>query len=290
MTSRENQMRVLLLASLLLTVVRCSKDAVLLYSRIGGDALLPCFSPASLNCSLISWTFYRGGERYTEEVSGGRVREDSDKSSRLSVAPNCSLALRDLVADDAGSYVCLQHGQSITAVYVSVLAITSPSTVTELQPGGRLALSCTLFTYYDAVLCGRPSTAFNLNWAAEDGAMLRNDTRHQLIFNTSCHITLVTELKREDNNRKWRCQVRDRENSRAAFQDFTSAFLFQNPPTAQTPPPSSSSDGPVQLPISRIVLCVALPVMVLTVGFFTWRGDRKRAKASAAGTKLQEIN
>ncbi|XP_031733704.1 uncharacterized protein LOC116400154 [Anarrhichthys ocellatus] len=252
-----------LLKALEKAVVRCSKDAVLLYSRIGGDALLPCFSPASLNCSLISWTFYRGGERYIEEVSGGRVREDSDKSSRLSVAPNCSLALHDLIADDAGSYVCLQHGQSITAVYVSVLAITSPSTVTELQPGRRLALSCTLFTYYDAVLCRRPSTAFNLNWAAEDGAMLRNDTRHQLIFNTSCHITLVTELKREDNNRKWRCQ---------------------------TPPPSSSSDGPVQLPISRIVLCVALPVMVLTVGFFTWRGDRKRAKASAAGIKLQEIN
>ncbi|XP_068572741.1 uncharacterized protein [Cebidichthys violaceus] len=287
MTSREILMRVLLLC-LLLTAVRCSTDAVFLYSSIGGDALLPCLSPASLNCSFISWTFYRDGE-HTEEVSGGRVRADSDKSSRLSVTPNCSLALRSLDAGDAGSYVCLQHGQSIAAVYVSVLTITSPSTVTELQPGGRLALSCTLFTYYDAVLCRRPTTEFSLSWAAEDGALLRNHTRQELISNTSCNITLVTELKREDNNRKWRCQVSDRENSRAAFLDFTSAFLFQNPPAARTPPPSSSSEGPVQLPISRIVLCVALPVMVLTVGFFTWRGDRKRAPKSSWITDIVDV-
>ncbi|XP_034384744.1 uncharacterized protein kctd14 isoform X2 [Cyclopterus lumpus] len=274
MTSREYLMRVLLLVSLLLAV-RCSQDTVMLYSTIGGDALLPCISPVPLNCASITWTFYQQGPwRYTEEVSEGRVKADSDKSGRLAIAPNCSLALRGLVVDDVGSYNCMAHGQSITAVYVSLLGVTSPSAVTELQPGGRLALSCILFTYYDALLCVPHATEFNLTWAAEDGAVLRNDTRHELISGTSCNITLVIELKREDNNRMWRCQVSGRENSRSAFLDFTSPFVFQKPP-------SSSIDDPVQLPVSRIALCVALPVMVLIVGFFTWRQGLKRAKASA---------
>ncbi|XP_068440235.1 uncharacterized protein [Clinocottus analis] len=275
MKSREKLARVLLLFSLLLTV-RCSKDAVLLYSRIGGVAFLPCISTVTLNCSSITWTFYQGGlVRYTEEVSEGRLRADSEKSGRLAIAPNCSLALRDLVVDDAGSYVCMERGRSITAVYLSLLAVTSPSSVTELQPGGRLALSCVLFTYYDALLCGRRAAKFSLQWAAEDGAVL-NDTGHKLISGTSCNITMVTELKREDNNRKWRCQMSGRENRRTVFLDFTSHFVLQSPSTARNPP-LSSIGGPVQLPISRIALCVALPVLVLIAGFFSRRGARRGA-------------
>ena len=78
-------------------------------------------------------------------------------------------------------------------------------------------------------------------------------------------------------------------DSRAAFQDFTSTFLFQDPPTAQTSLLAATTDCQVDLPVSRIVLCVALPAMVLIVGFFTWREDRKRAKTPAAGIELKEI-
>ncbi|XP_037327693.1 uncharacterized protein LOC119217826 [Pungitius pungitius] len=270
-----------LMRFLLVSLLPTGMGGTLLYSKLGGDVLLPCFSPVPLNCSSISWTFYQGGRvEFAVLVREGGVRADSDKSIRLTLASNCSLAVRDLVVDDAGSYHCMEHQQSITAVYLSLLAITSSSTVTELQPGGRLALSCTVFTYYDTGLCAGRSEAFNITWAAEDGVTLRNDTRQELIFSTSCSLTLVTKLRREDHNRKFRCQVSDQKNSTAAFLDFTSAFLFQTTPTAE---------NPVQLPISRIILCVALPVMVLIVGFFTWREDRKRAKASA-GMKLQEIN
>uniref|UniRef100_A0A8C2X271 Ig-like domain-containing protein n=1 Tax=Cyclopterus lumpus TaxID=8103 RepID=A0A8C2X271_CYCLU len=267
--------------------LRCSQDTVMLYSTIGGDALLPCISPVPLNCASITWTFYQQGPwRYTEEVSEGRVKADSDKSGRLAIAPNCSLALRGLVVDDVGSYNCMAHGQSITAVYVSLLGVTSPSAVTELQPGGRLALSCILFTYYDSMsICGSRTVYVGLSQhlRCEEHVTQCNTVahshvirprRHELISGTSCNITLVIELKREDNNRMWRCQVSGRENSRSAFLDFTSPFVFQKPP-------SSSIDDPVQLPVSRIALCVALPVMVLIVGFFTWRQGLKRAKASA---------
>ncbi|XP_044058299.1 uncharacterized protein LOC122878877 isoform X2 [Siniperca chuatsi] len=223
-------MRVLMLTSLLLTGVRCVKDAVFVYSRLGGDTLLPCSNLVSPDCSLIFWTFYKGGQvRYTEEVRGG-------------------------------------------------------------QPGGTLALSCILFTYYDAGSCRSYSSVFNLSWVAGDGTKLPKDSRDELIGHTRCNITLVTKLQREDNNRKFRCQVNTTENSRGTFLDFTSTFLFESPPTAQNLIPSPTPARPVQLPISRITLCVALPVMVIIVGFFTWRGDRKRAKASAAGIELQEMN
>ncbi|XP_045928693.1 uncharacterized protein LOC123985285 [Micropterus dolomieu] len=288
---KTQMMRVLLHTSLLLTGVMCVKNAVFVYSKLGGDALLPCNDLVSRDCSLISWTFYKGGEvRYTEEVSGGKVRADSDKSSRLSITSNCSLSLRDLRVDDAGSYLCLWDGKRLTDVYLSLLTITSLSTITDLQPGGHLTLSCILFTYYDAGSCRKYSSMFNLSWVAEDGSVLPKDSRDELIGGTRCNTTLVTKLQREDKNRKLRCQVTTTENSRVVFLDFTAAFLFENHPTAQNLTNSATMGCPVELPISRIMLCVALPVMVIIVGFFTRRGGRKRTKAFAAGIELQEMN
>ncbi|XP_071352366.1 uncharacterized protein [Trachinotus anak] len=290
MTDMKNAMSILLLTGLHLTGVWCNKDTVFVYGRLGGSVLLPCTNPVSPDCSLITWTFYKGGQvRYTQEVSGGQVRADSDKSSRMSITSNCSVLLRDLRVDDAGSYVCLKHGNAITDIYLSLLTITALSKINDLQPGRNLILSCLLFTYYDAGSCQSYSSVFGLSWRGGDGAMLPRDGRYELIGPTRCNITLVTKLQRDDNNRKWRCQLNTTENSREVFQDFTSAFLFQNPPTAQNLVPSSTVDCPVHLPISRIVLCVALPVMVIIVGFFTRRGDR-RAKTSAAGIELQEIS
>ncbi|KAI3353684.1 hypothetical protein L3Q82_004831 [Scortum barcoo] len=293
MTNGKTLMRVLLLISLLRKGVRAAKGTVFVSSRLGGDALLPCADLVSPDCSSISWTFFKGGNvRYSEEVKGGEVKANSDKSSRMSVTSGCSIGLRDLRVDDAGSYVCLQEGKTVANVYLSLLTITSPSIVTDLQPGGKLTLSCILFTYYDAGSCKSYSSTFNLSWVAEDGTALPRDSsysnqRYELIVHTRCNITLVTNLRQEDNNRKWRCQVNNTENSRAAFLVFTSTFLFDDPPT--TRPSPVTVDCAVQLPISRIVLCVALPVMVLIVGLFTWRGDRKRAKMSAAGIELHEV-
>ncbi|XP_040903278.1 uncharacterized protein LOC121187860 isoform X2 [Toxotes jaculatrix] len=294
MKGLNNLRRVLLLIGLILTGVWCKKQAVFVYSRLGGAVLLPCSDLVSPDCSLISWTFWspgKGGQvQYTQEVSRGQVSTDSDKSSRMSVTSNCSLHLRDLRVSDAGSYVCLKNGKSITDVYLSLLTISALSKITDLQPGGNLILSCILLTYYDAGSCKSYSSVFSLSWATEDGSVLPGESRYELIGHTRCNITLVTKLQREDNNRKWRCQVNTTEHSRAAFQDFTSAFLFQNPSTAQTRIPSPPGDCEVQLPVSRIVLCVALPVMVIIVGFFTWRGDRERATTSAAGFQLREIS
>lgn len=161
----------------LLAGVRCSKDSVFVYSRLGGSALLPCTNLVSSDCSLVYWTFYKGGDRYIEEVSAGQVRLGSDKSSRMSITSNCSLHLRDLRVDDVGSYSCLSKTKGVTDVYLSLITITSLSKLTDLQPGGNLSLSCILFTYYDAGSCKSYSSVFTLSWMAEDGTGLTSNSR-----------------------------------------------------------------------------------------------------------------
>ncbi|XP_035536067.1 uncharacterized protein LOC118341799 [Morone saxatilis] len=289
MTTMKNLKRVVLLTCLLLTGVRCKKDAEFVYSRLGHSTLLPCTKLVSSDCSLISWTFYKGGQVLYTLVSDGQLNADSDKASRMSITSNCFLSISDLRVEDAGSYVCLKRGNAITDVYLSLLTITSLSTITNLQPRGNLTLNCVLFTFYDAGSC-KYSSGFNLSWANENGTMLLKDSRYELIGHTRCNITLITNLQADDNNRKWRCQVTTQENNRAAFLDFTSTFLFENHPTDQSVIHSAATDCPVHLPISRIALCVALPVMVIIVEFFTRRGNQRRTKASAADIELQEMN
>ncbi|XP_041850946.1 uncharacterized protein LOC121646141 [Melanotaenia boesemani] len=286
----EKLMKLLLLTNLLPTGVRCGKDSVFVYSTLRGEALLPCTDlGGATDCSTIDWTFFKGGQvQYKVEVRGGQVSTDSDKASRITVTSNCSIIISDLIVEDAASYVCKRDGHAITNVYLSLLNISSPSTITELRPGGKLVLSCTLFTYYDAGSCKSYSSGvFSVRWRQEDGTEMPNEERYSLIQNTPCNITLVTHLRMEDNNRRWTCQVNTTESSKAAFLDFTSSFLFQNSPTAQTlNSPAVSQDSSAQLPISRIVLCVALPLMVSIVGFYTWKVDHKRAKVSAATFEL----
>uniref|UniRef100_A0A146ZXF0 Ig heavy chain V-II region SESS n=1 Tax=Fundulus heteroclitus TaxID=8078 RepID=A0A146ZXF0_FUNHE len=280
--------RVLLLSTLLQTGVRSLKDTVFVYSRLRGEALLPCTKLTTPDCSGITWTFFKGGQvRYTEEIIGGRVNSNSDKSSRTTITSNCSLVLRDLIVEDAGSYVCLENQIAVSDVYLSLLSIRSTSPITELQPGGILTMTCILFTYYDAGSCKPYSTTFRIHWLDEDGKQLPKDhQRYNQTENTRCNITLVTKLQMEDNNRKWRCQVDTMEDKKATFLDFKSSFLFQ---TDQTVQPSVTEDCPAELPVSRIVLCVLLPLMVCVVGFFTWKSDQKRAKTSAGVIELRDI-
>ncbi|MEQ2233308.1 hypothetical protein ILYODFUR_020464 [Ilyodon furcidens] len=284
--------RVLLFSSLFQTGVRSVKDSVFVYSRLNGDTLLPCTKLASADCSAITWTFFRGGQvRYSEEVIRGQVNLNSDKFNRISIMSNCSLVLHDLIVEDAGSYVCLENQEPVSDIYLSLLSISSISPITELRPGGNLILTCILFTYYDAGSCKSYSNVISIYWLDQDGKQLPKDKRrYMLTENTRCNVTLATTLQTEDNNRKWRCQVDTKKNQKVAFLDFKSSFLFQNDNKDQIVQPSVTKEGPVELPISRIVLCVLLPLMVCIVGFFTWKSDQKKAKTSAAVIELQDFH
>ncbi|XP_024865093.1 uncharacterized protein LOC112451087 [Kryptolebias marmoratus] len=279
--------RVLLLAALLPTGVRGDKVSVFVYSPLGGDALLPCTTVASPGCSSITWTFFKVGHVHLiEEVSEGHIRDDSDKFNRTSITSNCSLIVRGLIVEDVGSYACLENQKPVMDVYLSLLSIHSTSSVTDLQPGGTLVLTCVLFTFYNAGSCKSYSSVFRLHWLQENGTQLPKDSRYQLTENTRCNVTLLTKLRPEDDGRRWRCQVTTGDNM-AAFVDFRSSFLFHMP--SSEPSVSGQKDGcHAELPVSRILLCVALPLMVGIVGFFTWKSERRTERRTAAGIELQQ--
>ncbi|RVE65190.1 hypothetical protein OJAV_G00134100 [Oryzias javanicus] len=282
--------RILLLLSLQLSDVRSDKNTEFVYKTVGDDAILLC-SLASSDCSSITWTFFRSGQvRFSKEVIHGQVNRSSDKAGRMSVASNCSLVLRDLVLGDVGSYVCLEREKDITTVYLSILAISSPSNVRELKPGGTVVLSCTLSSFYEAGHCRQYSGGgFKLRWLAEDGTELTNHSRHQLTERTQCNTNLVLNLQQKDNSRRWRCQVETKTGKRETHLDFTSSFLFESAPSTPGPQPPADGECPVRLPISRIVLCVALPLMVGAVGVVTWVSDRKRNRMLAAAQRRETM-
>lgn len=119
--------------------------------------------------------------------------------------------------------------------------------------------------------------------------MISPSCRYKLIEDKLCNITLVMKLRTEDHNTRWRCQVFTRTNSSAVFLDFKSSFYFLNTPSVQKPETSGNKPCPVQLPISRIVLCVVLPLLVSFVGVFTCTLDHRRAKMAAAAFELHQM-
>lgn len=111
--------------------------------------------------------------------------------------------------------------------------------------------------------------------------------RHQLTKRSYCNATLVLNLQKEDDSRRWRCQVETKDDKRETHLDFTSSFLFESiSSTRGLQPPA---ECPVRLPISRIVLCVALPLMVGIVGVVTWVSDRKRNRMLAAAQRRETM-
>lgn len=157
--------------------VKCGSNAVFVYSRIGGNLVLPCANLLLSDCSPISWTFFTSSGSWNSVViRKGQAGADSHKSNHISMTSNCSLSLRDLQEEHAGSYTCCKNGTTISVHYLSLLTITSVSTITSLQPGRNLSLNCILFTYFDTGNC-RSHSMFNLTWVSEDGTTLPSDNR-----------------------------------------------------------------------------------------------------------------
>lgn len=145
------------------------------YGRIGGNLLLPCGNLLFPDCSAVSWTFFTSGGSWLP-VKLNQAGPESERTNRASITSNCSVSLRGLREEDAASYSCVNNKRNIVTFYVSLLTISSMSTITSLQPGGNLSLSCLLFTYFNAGNCMSVSM-FNLSWVSGDGTTLPSDNR-----------------------------------------------------------------------------------------------------------------
>ncbi|KAK6297655.1 hypothetical protein J4Q44_G00322380 [Coregonus suidteri] len=151
--------------------------------------------------------------------------------------------------------------------------MSSSSPVTDIKPDRPVTLRCSLHTLNGPGRCA-PGMGqdVSLSWLRVDeadtglieaGTNLQGDSRYQVTQLSYCDITLNMTLQREDNNRKWRCQLTGKVET---FLDFTVTF------------PGTSNV--VELPINRIMLFLALTVMAAIVTIHTTRKE-------ASGIELQ---
>ncbi|XP_038816103.1 uncharacterized protein LOC120017429 [Salvelinus namaycush] len=199
--------------------------------------------------------------------------EGNEGSERLGVGSDCSLRVRNIGADDTGVYVCRQyltdgraHLGEDTTVYLSVLTISMSTPETDQKHPTNVTLRCSLLTYGGPVTCDSfVRDIVSVSWVNETGGELQGDSRYQVTRVSGCDITLTVKLWRKDKNRKWWCQLT--EGTRKTFVYLTSKV--------------SGTNNINELPISRIVLCVALPLMVIVYAVYTTRRNRPLAEVSS---------
>uniref|UniRef100_A0A8C8FZY9 Ig-like domain-containing protein n=2 Tax=Oncorhynchus tshawytscha TaxID=74940 RepID=A0A8C8FZY9_ONCTS len=270
---------------------------------VGDDVSLPCTNVVHPDCSSTAWLFSRTeSHSATEKVFQGKIQnEGNEGSERLGVGSDCSLRVRNIGAEDTGVYVCRQyltdgraHLGEDTTVYLSVLTISMSTPETDLKHPRNVTLRCSLLTYGGPVTCDSfVRDIVRVSWVNETGGELQGDSRYQVTRVSGCDITLTVKLWRKDKNRKWWCQLT--EGTRKTFVYLTSKVSGgtmdpvgtiitapQQPIDGQSPPkPHSGTNNINELPISRIVLCVALPLMVIVYAVYTTRRNRLLAEVSS---------
>uniref|UniRef100_A0A8C1LL05 Uncharacterized LOC109073792 n=1 Tax=Cyprinus carpio TaxID=7962 RepID=A0A8C1LL05_CYPCA len=240
----------LIFLSSLLTGLSGVDDAHVFISS-GENVRLPC-NNALHDCTSTTWNYNRFSHLSAVELIAGGIKKNNTESyERLSLGPDCSLNIKNIIKEDYGSYICRQYvndqQQGTDArVYLHVLHVSSSSSSssqTEISAGLSVTLFCQLYSYA-GVSCDDwiRSKGINLFWVNQAGVKLtRSDSRYQISAPDHCISSLTTTLLNEDHNREWRCEVtrRDQVKTSATYTDKSSARADST--TAETPVHSTNS-------------------------------------------------
>ncbi|KAL3979379.1 drebrin-like protein [Sarotherodon galilaeus] len=171
-----------------------------LYYTPGNDVILPCDNTSSSNssCSIITWFYNRDNSETIEMVWNGAIMENSAQAARLSLYSNCSLGIRNIVAEDAGLYCCRSGNTTAQDINVG-LHILNISASQTLNGDGYITLACTLFKYSDSQLCGENS----ILWLNERGTVLLGSGARDT--GPMC-VSLLTVKPQRAHNKTYTCQ------------------------------------------------------------------------------------
>ncbi|KAJ7983770.1 hypothetical protein DPEC_G00371540, partial [Dallia pectoralis] len=102
----------------------------------------------------------------------------------------------------------------------------------DIVPDRPVSLHCFLYTSDGPGKCLSGVTErIGLYWVGEAGNELKNDPRLQVTQTSDCDITLTVRVQKEDNNRKWSCQLTVNKTKEISI-DFT----FMVPDSSHNPP------------------------------------------------------
>ncbi|XP_041951871.1 uncharacterized protein LOC121712027 [Alosa sapidissima] len=187
------------------------------YRAAGGHVLLPCADMCISDCHNTVWTYSNSqGQKY-EVMTFGKVRTDNTKrAERMSPDFCCRLNIVNVTAEDAGEYYC---GPGAGEVYLHVLEISEPPSISNNGTDGDVTLSCILHTHEG---CEKVSSnnRIHLSWIDEEASTLQENADHQIQNISTCHTTLK-ESHLHQREKTWRCQLTTRwHNITATYTKF----------------------------------------------------------------------
>ncbi|XP_038582504.1 uncharacterized protein LOC119908725 [Micropterus salmoides] len=231
-----------------------------LYKITGHDAILPCARASSSNttCSSVSWLYNRDVSHTFSEILHGNVIKASARAARLDLDTKCSLVITSITAEDAGLYTCRQGRNSNQDVrtHLSVLSISSSPPDADAKRDGEITLECSLLKYIELPPCQQNS----IRWVNETGTvLLGEDVGYKFLGQKDC-VSVLTVKRQSGHNRRYTCQVVDKNNNVEIGADYTSVFTDWSP-------------------LSYIMLTLRIAVLILmiriTVLVFRDRGNTK---------------
>ncbi|XP_031163774.1 uncharacterized protein LOC116055866 [Sander lucioperca] len=200
-----------------------------LYKRPGEEVVLSCTTESSSPpiCSIVTWFYHRDQPETLIEVRNGKVTERSARAARLSVNTDCSLVINTITAEDAGQYNCRQGEDTNTDVdiYLSVLTMSPYPPDADPKRDGQVTLECSLFS-----ISYRPCLENSIRWVDETGAELLDEGDGYRVFQQTDCVSFLTVKRQSGHNRKYTCQLVDKQKNVKIEADYPPDFNDDPPP------------------------------------------------------------
>ncbi|XP_063078716.1 uncharacterized protein LOC134468776 [Engraulis encrasicolus] len=211
------------------------------------------------NCPSTTWIYYKDRNSGVEEVTKGKVQQ-SARSERLRLLPNCSLHISDVSPEDAGLYTCpLFEGQSVSCIV---------DTFGGCTPVGKKDDVCE-----EQDVCVR--------WVDESGAEQLNSDHVRVNRQSNCKVQLAVKptALRPPLPHTWRCQLTARGKIQASIP-----YTVGTPVTQVPGGRSFGSGSGLGLPaLIGIGLAAVAVILVIIMAMFLLRKKTKRGSSAGSG-------